>query len=133
MSARGNRGFSLLSAIFLLVVLGTAGVFMAKMSGVQQRTGNLALGGVRAYWAAQSGLEWGVHRTLTAGSCQSGTFTLSEGGTGGFSVAVGCTSTQHTEEAVRTVYRLTSVATRGSFGDRDYASRRIETSVTDTP
>jgi MSHA biogenesis protein MshP len=126
-------GFSLPSAIFILVVLATAGVFMTRMSGVQQRTGNLALGGVRAYWAAHAGLEWGVNRTLTLGSCQSGTFTLTEGGTGGFSVTVGCTSSQHTEEAIRTVYRLSSVATRGGFGDRDYASRTLEATVTDTP
>ncbi|NNL66098.1 MAG: hypothetical protein HKP30_07650, partial [Myxococcales bacterium] len=60
-------------------------------------------------------------------------FTLTEGGTGGFSVAVGCTSTQHTEEVTRTVYRLSAVATRGAFGERDYASRTIEVSVTDAP
>lgn len=130
---QGARGFSLPSAIFILVILATAGVFMAKMSGVQQRTGNLALGGTRAYWAARAGLEWGIHRTLAVGSCQSGTFTLTEGGTGGFSVTVGCTASQHAEEALRTVFRLTAVATRGSFGERDHASRRLETTVTDAP
>lgn len=127
------NGFSLPSAIFILVVLATAGTFMTKMSGVQQRTANLSLGGVRAYWAARSGLEWGVNRTLALGACQTGTFTLTEGGTGGFSVDVACSSSQHTEEASRTVYRLTAVATSGAFGSRDYAARTIEVSVTGTP
>lgn len=131
--AHAQAGFSLVSAIFILVILATAGVFMAKMSGVQQRTANLSLGGVRAFWAAHSGLEWGIHQTLTVGSCQTGTFTVSEGGSGGFSVTVACTSTPHQEEALRTVYRISAVATRGSFGDRDFASRRIETTVTDAP
>ncbi len=128
-----KAGFSLPSAIFILVVLSAAGVFMTNLSGVQQHTANLSLGAARAWWAAHAGLEWGIDRTLAAGACQSGTFTLTEGGLAGFSVDVSCSASAHVEEATTTIYQLTATAERGSFGDRDHASRTLAATVTDVP
>jgi len=136
--AHRRGGFSLVSAIFLLVVLTAAGAFMVRISGVQRTTTSFALLGPKAYHAARSGIEWAVHAAIyVPGSCPVGStttssFNLSEGGLAGFSVTVTCTSAIHTEaSASDTVFDISSTAEFGSFGDRDYVSRRLEARVTD--
>jgi len=139
-AARRRLGFSLVSAVFLLVVVTVAGGFMVRISGVQRSTTSFALLGGRAYHAARSGVEWAVYEALnTPGSCPvavvtTSTFTLSEGGLDGLRVTVDCTSAVH-EEAGRTQTRfeITATGEYGSFGDRDYASRRLEARITDAP
>jgi MSHA biogenesis protein MshP len=130
---RQESGFTLTSAVFLLVVLAFAGVMMLNMQGVERRTADFALQGARAYDAAQSGIEWGVYRALNTGACPApASFALTEGGLVGFSVSVSCTSSQHDETgAVATVYRIVSIAEYGTFGDRDYVRRRLRMVVTD--
>lgn len=138
--ALGPDGFSLVSALFLLVAISTAGAFLVRVSGVQRTTTSLGLLGAKAFHAARSAIEWNLHRALTLpGSCPGGApttsaFTLAEGGLAGFSVTVTCQSEAHVEAgASSTFYRLTALAEWGSFGDRDYVSRRLETRFSDGP
>jgi MSHA biogenesis protein MshP len=58
------RGFSLISAIFLLVVLAGLGVAMVSISTVQNTSSALDIQGVRAYQAAKAGIEWGLYMRL---------------------------------------------------------------------
>lgn len=58
-----QRGFAAIAAIFLIVVLATLGVYMATFSSSQQVSAGQDLQGIRAYWAARSGLEWAVSST----------------------------------------------------------------------
>ncbi len=140
MRSRRQRGFSLVSAIFLLVVLTVAGAYMVRISGVQRTTTSFALLGPKAYHAARSGIEWAIHEAIDVpGSCPVGStttnsFNLSEGGLTGFGVTVTCTSAVHTEAgAAETIFDISSTAEFGSFGDRDYVSRRLEARVTNAP
>ncbi len=130
---RRRAGFSLLSAIFILVVLGAAGAVMVRMSGVQQATTNFALLGARAYHAARSGLEWGIWHALDSSACPADTsFVLNEGGLDGLSVSVSCTSSSHDEGPdTRNIFQIVSIAAYGSFGSADYAQRRLQATVTD--
>jgi MSHA biogenesis protein MshP len=59
-----QRGFSLVAAIFLLVVLALLGALIASVTGMQQASGQLDLLGVRAYQSARAGLEWGASQVL---------------------------------------------------------------------
>jgi MSHA biogenesis protein MshP len=59
-----QTGFSLISAIFLLVVLAGLGVAMVTISTVQHHETALDVQGVRAYQAAKAGIEWGVYQYL---------------------------------------------------------------------
>lgn len=63
------RGFAILSAIFILVVLAALGAFILSISSSQQIGSALDVQGVRAYQAARAGVEWGLYRQLRAGSC----------------------------------------------------------------
>ncbi len=58
--AKRARGFAIVSAIFILVVLAALGAFIVTISTNQQIGSALDVQGVRAYQAARAGIEWGV-------------------------------------------------------------------------
>ena len=60
-----QRGFSLVAAIFLLVILSALGVFMLSISTMQQTTSTQDLLGSQAYQAAKAGIEWGAYQVMT--------------------------------------------------------------------
>ena len=59
-----QRGVTLVTAIFLLVVLAMLGAFMLSVTGLQQASSQLDVQGVRAYQAARAGVEWGAWQVL---------------------------------------------------------------------
>ena len=122
---KNNFGFTLVQAVFILVVLALLGIVMMRMIGVQSSTSLFALQGSRAYQAARSGLEWGAARAGTGNSCN-GTMTIED-----FNVAVTCTSQQFTEGPVGpyAVFRIQATATFGSYGSPDFISRKAEMKV----
>jgi MSHA biogenesis protein MshP len=119
-----QRGFSLISAIFLLVVIAALGTFAVTVSTTQQQSTALDVMGSRAYQASRAGIEWGAFQVLrnTAGAfataCLAGT--PSQALTGlpntlaNFTVAVTCSSVSTTDGGTPlTVYQLTSTANQG--------------------
>lgn len=122
---KNSRGFTLVQAIFILVVLALLGVVMMRLLGVQSSTSVFALQGARAYQAARSGLEWGAAQASLGNSCD-GTMTIAA-----FTVTVACSSQSFTEGPIGpySVYRINSTATYGSYGSPDYISRHAEMKV----
>ncbi|MBG6221269.1 MULTISPECIES: agglutinin biogenesis protein MshP [unclassified Janthinobacterium] len=90
---RKARGFSIVTAIFLLVVLSALGVALLSISTMQHAESALDVQGARAYQAARAGMEWGVYRQRVDGSCvASSHFALpANSALSGFSVTVRCT------------------------------------------
>ncbi len=130
-----QRGFSLVSALFLLVVLAALGAYMVSISGTQHYISLHALQGAKAYHAARSGTEWGIAEAITNGNCAAGT-TLSGGNLDGFRVTVDCTATGHQEAGANyNVYEITAFAETVSpaYGQAGYAARRITVTVTNAP
>lgn len=64
MAHGSQRGFTIVSAIFLLVVLASLGAFIVNISTTQSITSAQDLQGSRAYHAARAGLEWGLYQVL---------------------------------------------------------------------
>ncbi|MBI3545384.1 MAG: pilus assembly protein MshP [Gammaproteobacteria bacterium] len=137
-----QRGFALVMAIFIAVVLAMLGVMMVTIGGTQRATVTAAAQGTRAYYAARAGIEWGIYRTVSPFGPQencgalapAASFTLTTPGLNGFLVNVQCTETPHRERG--STYRvvvLTSTATVGNFGDADYVSRTLNITATDAP
>jgi MSHA biogenesis protein MshP len=115
-----QQGFSIVSAIFLLVVLAFLGTAMVTFSTNQQQSAAMDVLGSRAYQAARAGIEWGAYQTLIGGTCPTATLpagTLA-GTLNGFSVAVSCATTVHSEVRATggtvNVYNLSSIATQGT-------------------
>lgn len=92
-SARSRQGgFSLFSAIFLLVMLSALGAAIVKVSSSSQIASALDIQGERAYQGARAGIEWGLHRQLKNQSCMDSTSFALPAGTvlASFTVTVSC-------------------------------------------
>lgn len=127
-----QNGFSLVPALFLLVVLAALGIVAVRLTGVQQQTVVLAMQSARAYSAARTGIDWSAYQALVNGSCAAGTLSLSEGGLAGFTVETSCSNTTHTEGPLTVrVYVIDAFAWSGVYGTPDYVSRRVRSTVTD--
>ena len=134
------RGFSIVSAIFLLIVLAALGAMMVTFSTVQHTTSAQDLLGARAYHAARAGAEWGIYQVLInpgAGyelNCQDPAGTTQTlpalGGTlATFTVTVACSSSAYVEGATALrVYQLTSNASSG-VGTAYYVQRQVQVTV----
>lgn len=132
----GQKGFSLVTAIFLLVVVATLGTYMVSIGTTQRQTSTLSVLGSRAVYAADSGMEWAIQNVLSNDACFSSptTFSLSGGAASGYSISASCTVTSHSEGAdTYNVFRLTSTASRGSLGSPDFIQRSVRASVTAAP
>jgi MSHA biogenesis protein MshP len=65
-----EAGFSIVTAVFLLVVLSLLGAFIVSVTGLQLSSQALDLQGVRAYQAARAGMEWGAYQVLDPNNAQ---------------------------------------------------------------
>jgi MSHA biogenesis protein MshP len=132
MTGRGlQRGFSLISAIFLLVVIAALGTFAVTLSTTQNQSQVLDVMGARGYQAALAGVEWAAYQVAnsaasapTATACTTTLNTLA-GNLAPFTVAVTCNPTSAVE-GVSTiwVYDVSAVAhTAGAAGDANYVEQ----------
>lgn len=135
-----ERGFSLVSAIFLLVVIAALGTFAVTLSTTQQQGAALDVMGARAYQAARAGIEWGAYQVLPqsgaayATACRLGATSQVvaplPNTLGGFGVNVQCSAASHTEGASTLwVYHLTSTATQGAVATPNYVEREISVTI----
>lgn len=129
------RGFAILAAVFLLIVLSLLGTMIVSLSATQHVASARDFSGSKAYFAARAGIEWGVYQTLRLGACAaSSTLPALAGSSQGFAVQMTCTASGPFDEGGTAVmvYRLTSTATIGTPGAIDYADRQLE-AVVSTP
>lgn len=156
-----TRGFTMLSAIFLLVVLSALGAFVLHSSRTQHVTSAQDTQGARAYQAARAGIEWGFYQVLDPSNatvvapgaanwpnlpdCPGATSLQIEG----FTVTVNCTryptpaapNDYYRESGtIRSsrVYELTATATVGNPGtpgrvERQLTARVSKCRATDSP
>lgn len=144
-----TRGFAMITAIFLLVILGSFAAFAVTFSTNSAATHALSVQGARAYEAARAGLEWATYQvkdpngTIAPGATNLpdcfATKTLAlPAPMGSFNVQVTCTRYPayaaspnfHEEGGKRSAfYVVISTATLGTVGSVDYVERRLESRV----
>jgi len=142
MGLRRQKGFSLVSAIFIIVVLAALAGYMLSIGGANRVSTTAALQGARAYQAARSGISWAAYMVTRAAdqatarnNCTNvvnpANFTLTATGLNGFTVSLDCSFTEHNQQGNDnvTVYRLTAVANSGSYGDPEFVQRRISATI----
>lgn len=66
--SRFQHGFSIITAIFLLVVLSFLGIAMVSFSTSQHQSAAMDVMGSRAYQAARAGIEWQAHYVVNSAS-----------------------------------------------------------------
>lgn len=131
-----KRGFSLISAIFLIVILAVLVTYVVTISSVQHQTSAFSTLSSRALFAAGSGKEWATQSVLSSSSCTAfpAEFTLSGGAADGYRINAECSLETYTENPdTYNVYNLLIVASLGDVDDPDYVSRTVRTRVTDAP
>ena len=125
---RANHGFSLVSALFVLVVLTTLGTYMVSVSSVQHMETAFSLEGARAEYAALSAMEWAVNRVRSTDTC----LTIpTQFTTSGFTTTVTACNAQAVTEGAASfnVFDLQVSATRGTFGTPSHVFRRLRVTV----
>lgn len=131
-----QRGFSIVSAIFLVVVVSMLAGYMVNIGNAARVSTTMSLMGARATAAAHSGIEWAAARVIADGACfSSGTqFGLDGTALNGFSVAVEC-SAQAITEGARSyqIFNLSATARYGAEGSEDYYRRRLTATIASTP
>jgi MSHA biogenesis protein MshP len=143
---RRQAGFSLIAAIFLIVVLAALGAFAVQVAMAQYQSANVEFLEARAQAAAQAGIEYGSNQTLhrspapCASANTSNTLTLTGGALKGFAVTVTCAATVHqiysgpppTAHPYE-VFTLSATASRGTYGEPDYVARTVTRNVNAPP
>jgi MSHA biogenesis protein MshP len=105
-----QRGFSLVTGVFLITILFLLSAYMISFRVYQDASVSLDTLATRAYAAARAGVEWGAYNSLTPNNCAAST-SLALGGTlSGFTVIVTCTRNAFDEGGI-TVNIDTIVAT----------------------
>lgn len=126
-----QRGFGLVAAMFLIIVIAAVIAVMWRLSVTQSATNTFSLQQARAFQAARAGLEYGIARSLASQTCSS--FSLE-----GFQVVVTCGGSTVLQASVPeegrdlVFHRVEATATYGSPGDPDFAYRRL-TAVVEQP
>lgn len=137
---KAQCGFSLVSAIHLLVVLAGLGAAMVNFSTAQNQSQTLDVMGSRAYQAANAGVEWAAYNielNPAASAVAAQVFTPNTGtALGGnlapFSVWVGYTALAQSDAAVAGsgvvgmwTHDITASAVYGTPGSVDYVERVV--------
>ena len=148
-----QRGFSLITAIFLLVVLAGLGTLMMTFFAAQQQSSTIDVLGSRTYQAARAGMEWGAFQItqsqvvsppgVFATACQGGTSsvpvtpsvqpTLAGTPLSQFSLAVSC-SAESSAVGANTLWVYNIAATASGVpgavpGAADYVEREMRAAI----
>lgn len=133
---RNQRGFSLVSAIFLLVVIAALGAAMVTLSSTQHQSVALDVQSARAYQAARSGLQWGMRQVANGNTCfaSPASFAPAAATLNAYTVSVTCQSV--VSNGV-TIYQLSALACNfpvgaacpGNAANSNYVERQIDASM----
>ena len=131
-AARRPRGFALVPALFLMVVLGLLAVIAVRVGSGQQQAVTMGLLQARALAAARAGIDWGAYRALNGSCAASTTLSLTEAALSGFSVVVTCASTGFTNgTGTSHAYVVVATASEGSYGQPGFVRRVVSATLTD--
>lgn len=127
-SGRAN-GFTLITTLFLLVVVSGLAAYLVNLATAQQYSSALTISALRARHAAVGGMEWVAYRiNNVANTCPPVPTTLV---IDGFNVSLtGCSASIINEGSISySMYDVTVRAERGSFGDADYVNLAIRATL----
>ena len=136
---RAQRGFTLVTGIFLITILFLLSAFMIGFRVYQESSVSLDTLGTRAFAAARSGVEWGAYQALRPGPCVTGTTSLALAGTlSGYTATVTLVPSTYNEAGTPvTICNITSTACNQPSGGScpnaspgaNYAERQITITV----
>lgn len=125
-----QAGFTLVTTIFLLVVVSALGGYLVQLATAQHISSALTTAGVRAHYALTSGLEWLAYELNASAACPALPASVT---VEGYQVSVtACTAHAITEGPLNyQLFDVTLNAERGSFGNADYTNVRLQATLSD--
>ena len=138
---RMQRGFAIVSAIFLLVALAALGGFIAVVSTTQNIGSAQDFQGTQVYYAARAGAEWGLYQALkpSSPSCAPESNFMVDN----IAVTVTCDRTSPNEAGAGDLYTIDSTACTprsatatfcpGGVSSANYIERRVSALADSTP
>jgi MSHA biogenesis protein MshP len=141
-----NRGFALIAALFMIVVLAALATFAIRLSSSQQQSMNLTVLSAQAAAMANTGIEYGANQALLHAGCNAPTTwpPLNQPQLNGFTIVVSCSPSHNAilptspppaacPGNLCRVYELTSTATYSAFGQPNFVSRTVTRTVSNVP
>jgi MSHA biogenesis protein MshP len=126
-----QRGFSLLTALFLIVVVSLLAAVAVRVGSRSEQTVNNEILAARALQAASAGVEWAAYNAVTTTNCRNRILNLSESTLRNFRVQVTCSAISHTVGTGKVwVFSIESFAAYGNYGQVDYTTRRVRAQFT---
>lgn len=126
-----ERGFGLVAAMFLIIIIAAVIATMARLAVTQNATTSLAIQQARAYQGARAGLEYGIARVLAGQGCAG--FDLD-----GFAVSISCSASgappllEEEGDITPSFHTVEATATFATPASPDYAYRKL-TAVVEKP
>lgn len=137
MSCRRNeRGFALMAALFVLIILTALAAFAVRIATTQQQSVAFDVLIARAQAAADSGIEYGANQALRYAQCPVSPVVVNPTAAtlNGFTITVTCSASTHQVGAIPYhAYVLQSTAQQGAYGSADYVARTASRTVDDAP
>ena len=118
-----QSGVSVVTAIFLVVVLALMGVGMVCLISTSQQSISQEITSAKAYMAGRSCLQWGMYQVVYTGSTVTHTNTFSDS-TGLFNTACTTSLTNITTDGL-TFYNINAIATFGINTDPEFSQREM--------
>lgn len=120
---RKHRGFALIGALFVLVVLAALGAFAVRINMTQQHDADLELQQLRAEAALSSGVEYAATRLSAGANCAN--LAIENLNVGGYAVTfIPCGNVPYVVNLVAVnVYTVSVTSSRGAYGTPEFVSR----------
>ena len=123
-----DRGFALVAALFLLIVIALLGIYAVRVNSSQEGATTLALSSAGAEAAVQSGIQYATARVIANGC---GGLSPLNNLPQNFFVSFQCENLTETLASVPPVpvFLVTATASRGAYGTPDFVSRKRQVRI----
>jgi len=120
--ANNQKGITLIGALFIIVVMALLGTGLLQLTTTSQQSIGQELTSVKAYFAAQSALQWGMYQATFAAA--TGTHTISFNQQGLINTRAITTLSANNLGGL-TYYQINADGRYGGSGDREYSRRQL--------
>jgi len=139
-----QQGIGAIGVVILIVLFALIGAYMSSMTTLSVLNTAGSASAIQAWFAARSGVEWGVYQALNRPACTCGADCCTacnsidgaaidfNGAADNFGADLSCSETAQNEGGVDyCIYNIEATAEFGAPGDVIFARRRVRVTVTD--
>jgi MSHA biogenesis protein MshP len=120
-----QAGVSVVTAIFLVVILALMGVGMVSLISTSQQSISQEFTSAKAYMAGRSCLQWGMYQAVYTAAPSNNTTTFNNANSG--LVSTRCTTAIDTvSNDGLTFFNITATASIGGVQDPEYSRRQLQ-------